>query len=150
MTTAIRETALAVIATRLAAQVTSATVERTRRAPVDVDKESLPRLVLTITDWQADETAEFGLVHYTLGFAVTGYATARTNILAEQAMGALHAQTVAALSGWTPSENGLGEPVEEGAEFVLLDAEESAKPVGEFTARFSMLCVAALGSPYAS
>ena len=150
MSTSVRETALAAIATRLTAQVTTATVERARRSPVDVDKETLPRLVLNPTDWVADETAEPLAVHYTLSFAVVGYATARTNILAEQAMGTLHAQTVAALSGWTPTEDQLGELTEEGAEFALLDAEDSAKPVGEFTARFSMLCLASIGNPYSA
>jgi hypothetical protein len=148
--TAIREAALAAIAARLTAQITAATVERTRRAPVDVDKETLPRLVLSGEDWQADETAEPLVVHYTLSFALTGYATGRSALLAEQAAGALHAQAVAALTGWTPTGSGLGEPSEEGAEFQVFDAEESAKPAAAFTARFNMLCLAALGSPYAT
>lgn len=150
MPTPIRETALAAIAARLVAQIPTATVERARRAEVDLDKESLPRLVVNAIDWIADESAEPLVVHYTLGFAVTGYATARTNILAEQAIGALHAQVVAALAGWTPTESGLGEPSEGDAEIGLIDAETSAKPVGEFTARFDMLCLAPLGSPYAA
>lgn len=150
MPTPIRETALAAIAARLVAQIPTATVERARRAEVDLDKESLPRLVVNATDWIADESAEPLVVHYTLGFAVTGYATARTNILAEQAIGALHAQVVAALAGWTPTESGLGEPSEGDAEIGLIDAETSAKPVGEFTASFDMLCLAPLGSPYAA
>ena len=49
--TALRETALAAIAARLTTQIPTATVERARRAAVDVDKEPLPRLVLTGTDW---------------------------------------------------------------------------------------------------
>lgn len=150
MPTPIRETALAAIATRLAAQIPAAAVERARRAEVDLNKESLPRLVLNAIDWTADEFSEPLVVHYTLGFAVTGYATAKTNILAEQAIGALHAQVVAALSGWTPAEAGLGEPSEGDADFGLIDAEDSAKPTGEFTARFDMLCLAPLGSPYAA
>ena len=100
MPTPIRETALAAIATRLAAQIPAAAVERARRAEVDLDKESLPRLVVNAIDWTADELAEPLVVHYTLGFAVTGYATAKTNILAEQAIGALHAQVVAALHAY--------------------------------------------------
>lgn len=150
MSTSIREAALAVIATRLAAQIPTATVERARRAPVDTDKETLPRLVLAGADWTADEGAEPLAVHYTLGFAVVGYAAARTGLLTEQALSALHASVIAALAGWTPSEAGMGEPSEEGAEFRLFDTEESAKPAGEFTARFTMLCLAPLGSPYAT
>lgn len=142
--TALRETALSAIAARLTAQVTAATVERARPDPVDTDKETLPRLVLSGTDWSADEAAEPLAVHYTLGFSVTGYARGRTHLLAEQALAELHADVTAALSGWTPSAFGLGEPAQEGAEFRLYDTEESAKPAGEFTARYTMLCLGPL------
>ena len=144
--TALRETALAAIAARLTAQIATATVERARRAPVDVDTADLPLLVLAGTDWTPDETAEPLAVHYTLGFSVTGYVRARTDILAEQAMSDLHSSVTAALSGWTPAADSLGEPAQEGAELRLLDAEESAKPVGEFVARFSMLCLGPLNA----
>jgi hypothetical protein len=142
--TALRETALAAIAARLTAQVPTATVERARVAPVDTDKENLPRLVLESTDWTADETAEPLAVHYTLAFAVTGYVHGRTGLAVEQGLSELQASTVAALSGWAPSASGLGEAAQEGAEFRLYDAEESARPAGEFTARFSMLCIGPL------
>ena len=143
---ATREEALAAIAARLTAQVPTATVERARRAPVDLDTETLPRLVLAGTDWSADETAEPLIVHYTLSFAVTGYVMARSDLLAEEALGALHALVVAALSGWTPATAGLAVPVEEGADFGLYDTDDSTKPAGDFTARFSMLCLAAIGN----
>lgn len=142
--TALRETAIAAVAARLTAQIPTATVERARRGPVDTDKETLPRLVLAATDWTADETAEPLAVHYTLSFAVTGYAAARTGLATEQALTALHALVTAALSGWTPTEASLGEASEQDAEYRLLDAEESAKPAGEFTARYSMLCLGPL------
>lgn len=155
MPTPIRETALAAIAARLTAQIPTATVERARRAPVDTDKETLPRLILSGTDWQADETAEPGATHYTMGFAVTGYyraaastKAAAADLSAEQAGTALHALVVAALVGWTPTTDGLGEASEESTEFRLFEAEESEKAAGEFTARFTMLCIAPLGSPY--
>jgi hypothetical protein len=148
--TPLLETATAAIAARLTAQVTTATVERSRRDPVDLDKETLPRLVLIVTSWEADETAEPLATHYTMAFSVTGYAKGRTALLADQATSTLHAATVAALMAWTPSESGLGEPAEEGADRRLLDTEESAAPVGEFVARFSMLCTAATGSPYSA
>jgi len=148
MPTPLREAALAAIASRLVASIPAAVVERARRAPVDADRELLPRLILTGTSWEADEGAEPGITHYTMGFVVTGYARAATDLALEQALSALHAATVAALAGWTPVVDGLGEAAEEGAEFQIYDAEESAKPAGEFTARFSMLCLAPLGSPY--
>jgi hypothetical protein len=142
--TALRETALAAIFARLGAQITTATIERARPAPVDVDKETLPRLVLTGTDWSADEAAEPMAVHYTLGFAITGYVRARTLLAAEQALAELQASTIAALSGWTPTTANLGEAAQEGTEFRLYDTEESKTPAGEFTARFSMLCLGPL------
>lgn len=142
--TALRETALAAIAARLTAQITTATVERTRRVPVDIAAESLPRLVVAGIDWTPDETAEPLVVHYTLAFAVTGYVRDRTDLLVEQGLSALHASVATALSGWTPGIDGLGEPADEGAEHRLYDAEESDKPAGEFVARFSMLCLGPL------
>jgi hypothetical protein len=148
MPTQIREAALAAIADRLAAELPAVELERARRAPVDTDKEPLPRLVLTGTDWEADETAEPGSTHYTMGFVVAGYGRNTTDLGLEQGLSELHASVVAALAGWTPAVDGLGEAVEQGAEFRLYDTDESAKPAGEFLARFSMLAIAPLGSPF--
>ena len=72
----LRAAALAALAARLAAQLPIVVLERARRAPVDTDTEALPRLVLTGTDWEADETAEPGLGNLqTEGFdlALTGF-----------------------------------------------------------------------------
>lgn len=143
---ATREQAIAAVAARLTTQCPTATVERARRAPVDTDTERLPRLVVTAVDWQADNTVEPLVIHNTLSLAVTGYAKAKTDVLAEQALGTLHALVVAALSGWTPSVDGLGDLVDEGADFLLIDAEDSKAPAGEFTARFSMLVLAPMGA----
>ena len=148
MPTSIREAALAAIADRLAAELPSVVLERARRAPVDTDKETLPRLVLTGTDWEVDETAEPGSTHYAMGFVVAGYVRDTTDLGAEQGLSDLHAAVVAALGGWTSTVDGLGEAAEQGAEFRLYDTDESAKPAGEFLARFSMLAIAPLGSPY--
>ncbi len=142
--TALRETALAAIAARLTAQVPGATVERARRAPVDIDKETLPRLVLAATDWAADESVEPLVVHYTLAFTVAGYARARTDLAAEQALSELHASAAAALSGWTPTDAGLSSPQQEDSEMRLYDADESDNPAGEFALRFTMLCTGPL------
>jgi len=150
MPTPIREAALAAIVDRLTTELSGVVLERARRAPVDTDKEVLPRLVLTGTDWEADETAEPGSTHYTLGFVVAGYVRDTTDLGVEQGLSELHALVVAALAGWTPEIDGLGEAAEQGAEFRLYDTDESAKPAGEFLARFSMLAIAPLGSPYAA
>ena len=144
----IREAALAAIADCLTAELPGVVLERARRAPVDTDKEPLPRLVLTGTDWEADETAEAGSTHYSLGIAVAGYVRDGTDLGVEQALSELHASVVAAVVGWTPAIDGLGEVSEQGAEFRLYDTDESAKPAGEVLARFSMLAIAPLGSPY--
>lgn len=149
MPTALRETALAAIFTRLQAQVTTATVERARRAPVDHDDEKLPRLILSGGDLEADEAAEPGATHYTLEFTVAGHATARSDLLLEQALSELHAQVVAALAGWEPAAANIGNTTELGAEFTVLDAKDSAKPNGSFLARFTILIIAATGNPYA-
>jgi hypothetical protein len=148
MSTPLRESALAAVATRLAAQIPTATVERARRAPVDLDNEALPLLVLTGGDMSADETSEPGATHYTLSLAIAGYARARTDLAAEQAVTALHAQVVAALAGWEPAIAGIGNTAEEGAEFEIYDAEASKAPAGTFAARFSILLIAATGNPY--
>ena len=73
-----------------------------------------------------------------------------SDLAIEQALSTLHARVVAALVGWTPQLPGIGEVSEEGAEFRLYDADESAKPAGEFAARFSVLCIGGLGIPYAA
>jgi hypothetical protein len=146
--TALRETALAAIATRLTAQIPTATVERARRAPVDVTKERLPRLVVTGGDLAADESNEPGMTHYTLDFAVTGHATARTDLALEQALSDLQAKVTAALAGWQPATDNIGNTTEQGAEFVIADAEESAVPAGMVVCRFSILLIAATGNPF--
>ena len=148
MPTPIREAALAAIADRLTSELPGAVLERARRVPVDTDKEPLPCLVLTGTDWEADENAEPGSTHYSLGFAVAGYVRDATDLAVEQGLSVLHASLIAALAGWTPALDGLGEVSEQGAEFRLYDTDESAKPAGEVVARFTMLAIVPLGSPY--
>jgi hypothetical protein len=150
MSTPLREAALAAMSARLTSQLSGVTVERARRAPVDTDSEHLPRVVLTATDWTADETVEPLATHYTLAFVVSGYVRGTSDLAIEQALSTLHARVVAALVGWTPQLPGIGEVSEEGAEFRLYDADESAKPAGEFAARFSVLCIGGQGIPYAA
>ena len=42
----------------------------------------------------------------------------------------------------------LGDVAEQGTEFRLHDADESARPAGEFAARFAMTAYAATGNPF--
>jgi hypothetical protein len=146
----LREAALAAIADRLTTQLVDVAVERARRAPVDTDAETLPRLVVRGDDLEADDTHEPGRTHYRLGFGVSGFAAGTTDLAAEQALSLLHARVVAALAGWTSAVPGLGDVAEQGAEFRLTDAEDSAQPAGEFLARFTMLAVSPAGGPWSS
>ena len=149
-TVPLREAALAAIAARLSVQLPEVTVERSRRAPVDVDTEALPRLVVRGEDWQADEGEEPGRTHYQVGVSVTGFVAGATDLEVEQSLSLLHAQVVHALAGWTPAEPGLGDVSEQSADFTLYDIEESARPAGEVLARFSILAVGPTGGPWSS
>ena len=146
----LREAALAAIADQLATQLPDIAVERARRAPVDTDAEALPRLVLRGDDLDADDAQEPGRTHYQVGVVIAGYAAGSTDLAAEQALSLLHARTVAALSGWTPAEPGLGDVAERRTEFALYAAEDSARPAGEFQARFVLVAVAPSGGPFSS
>lgn len=143
--TPLREAALAAVAARLADLLRDAAIERARRAFVDTDAEALPRLIVSGTDWIADITQEPGATHYSIGVTVAGYVAGADDLAAEQALSVLHASVVAALAGWTPDEAGLGDVVEHTASFRLYSADESARPAGEFVARFSLLAVAPTG-----
>ena len=146
----LREAALAAIADRLAAQLADVAVERARRAPVDTDTEPMPRLVVRGDDLEADDTQEPGRTHYRIGFGVSGFAGGATDLAAEQALSLLHARSVAVLAGWTPATPGLGDVAEQGTEFRLYEAEDSARPAGEFLARFTILAVGPAGGPWSS
>ena len=149
--TALIETALAAIATRLAAQIPGVPIDRARRAEVNLNTEPLPRLRLEAIEWAADETIEPLVVHYTLSFAVGGYVraadglqAAAADLSAWQRATELQAQVVAALSGWTPAEPGLGDAAQDGTDINLADADDSKIAAAEFTARFTMLCLGPL------
>lgn len=149
MSTPFREAALAAVAGRLSVALPDVPLERARRAPVDTDTEATPKLILHGEDWSADDTQEPNFTHWTIGFSVAGYIRAASDIAAERALSVLHARVVAALSAWTPDTIGLGDVAEQGAQFRLYDADESAKPAGEFLAQFTILAVGPTASPYA-
>jgi hypothetical protein len=86
MTAPVVEAALAAIAARLASAVPGAAVERARRSPVDLDAETLPRLVLQVDSLDADSTAEPGVTHYRLSFIVVGSANGANDLAAQQAV----------------------------------------------------------------
>ena len=148
MTSPVTEATLAAVTARLVAALPSAVVERARRAPVDIESETLPRLVLHIDSIEADAGAEPGATHYRIGLTIVGTAIGSSDLDAQQAVISLHASVVTALAGWTPSTTGLGDVAELGADFLLHDTDQSATPAGEFAARFEMLAVAQTGNPY--
>ena len=148
MTSPVTEAALVAVTARLVAMVPSAVVERARRAPVDIESEALPRLVLHIDSLEADASAEPSATHYRIGLSIVGTSIGTSDLEAQQAVLTLHASVVAALAGWTPSTTGLGDVAELGADVLLHDVDQSATPAGEFAARFELLAVAPTGSPY--
>ena len=146
----LREAALAAIAERIITGLPDVALDRARRTPVDVEAEALPRLVLRGEEIEADDTEEPGRTHYRIGFVVSGFAAAASDLAAEQALSTLHARLVSLLAGWTPAAPGLGDVVEQGAEFRMYDTEESALPAGEFLARFSILAIGPNGGPWSA
>jgi hypothetical protein len=137
----IREAALAAVETRLRLALPGIAVERARRAPVDIDRETLPRLIVSEDGWQGDATQSPSALHATLGIAVQGLVTAASDLACDQALSTLHARVVAALAGYTPPDLGLADIAEQDSDFALLDAEDSLRPAGEFTARFALLTI---------
>ena len=146
--TALRESLTAAIVTRLSG-TGGATIERTRITPINLDTETMPRLVVTAGDWSADETQEPGYTHYTMTFSVTGFVRpvpGPDELDAEKALNALHAAVVTQLVGWRPSVTG-GSIQELGAEFDLYATENSLRPAGDFVAQFTLLAIASTGNP---
>lgn len=148
MATTIPAAAVQAVTMRLQEIITTATVERDRRAPVNVDSDPLPCLVVGVDGLEADTSQEPGYTHYRMEIWVLGYAAGTEDTGAALAIYDLHAQVVAALAGWTPDTAGLGDLGEISAEFTLFDADQAETPAGEFTARFSMLAHAPTGNPY--
>jgi hypothetical protein len=146
----LREAALAAIAERIITGLPDVALDRARRAPVDVEAETLPRLVLRGEEIEADDTEEPGRTHYRIGFVVSGFAAGASDLAAEQALSTLHARLVSLLAAWTPAAPGLGDVVEQGAEFRMYDTEESSLPAGEFLARFSILAIGPNGGPWSA
>ena len=147
MPTPVREAVLAAVAARLRMQLTDVALDRARRGMVDMDSDRLPRMILRGEGIEADDTQEPGRTHYQIGFTVLAISRAGSDLALEQALSVLHARIAAALAGWVPSSVNLGDVAEQGADFILYDAEDSAKPAGECVARFSILAVTPTGDP---
>lgn len=146
MPTPLRESILAAVAARLAAQIPAVPVERARRAPVEIAQ--MPRLVVRGQEATPDEGQSPGETFWTFGFTVTGYAKGTTDLAAEQALSQLHADVMAALQMAALGPASVMPSVGP-ADMRIYEPEMSAVPAGEFTVAFAALAVAPTASPYA-
>lgn len=144
----IREVLIAAVHAQLTG-ATTATVQRSRRADVDTQQETLPILLVHLTAMNADPTAEATLLHWDCTVEITGLAGGRTDALADQAVSDLHAAVVAALDGWSPNDSTFDQFAAGSCEFRMHQADESPAPVGEFAASFTIRAIAASGSALA-
>lgn len=144
--TALREAVMAAAAARLTAQLAGVQVERARRAPMDVTE--LPAVVVTAGDVTADENQSPTECFWTFDFTVTGYAKGSTDLACEQALSALHASVIAALQGYDLGP-GTVQTNTAPASFDIYTTEDSDVAAGQFEARFAVLAVAPVGSPFA-
>lgn len=146
----LRESALAQVAARLAAQIPTAAVDRARRSPPDTDRETMPRLVVMGQDVGVGDEFDATRTRYEIGIQVKGYVAAGSDLALEQAMSLLHARVVQALAAWTPGDSALGELRELGCAFTPYDVADSARPAGEFEARFALPAYAITGFPFSA
>jgi hypothetical protein len=146
MATTVWDAAMAAVATRLRAEITDVTVETDRRAPVEEGE--CPRLVLTQGSTPApDLMQDPGAEHHDIEVTVTGHMLGTTDTAARIATNALRARVMAALNGYAAGV--MFDVMAVGGEGArLLDAEESAKPRGEFVQPFRARCITASGHPY--
>lgn len=150
MSATLRDTITDAIIARLRAQLAEVPVERARRAPIDPDAEArgLPLLNVLLTSFEPDAEQELGRTHFLAEFTVAGYATGRTDEEMDRALSALHARTHGALDRWMPDVAGANWCAAAGVEFLAYDADDSARPLGEFTARFRLTCFGNAGGAY--
>jgi hypothetical protein len=146
MPTTVWDAAMAAVAARLRAQITDVPVEMDRRAPVEEGE--CPRLVLTQGSTPApDLMQDPGAEHHDIEITVTGHQLGAGDTAARIATNTLRARVMAAMNGY--AEGVVFDVMAVGGDGArLLDAEESAKPRGEFSQPFRVRCVTASGHPY--
>ncbi|MBS7789272.1 hypothetical protein KTR66_04665 [Roseococcus sp. SDR] len=146
MPTTVWDAAMDAVAAQLRAVVTGTPVELDRRAPV-ADGEC-PRLVVTQGDTPApDLTQDPGAEYHDIEITIAGHCVGSTDTATRIATNTLRAQVMAALNGYAAGV--VFDVIAIGGDGVqLFDAEESAKPRGEFVQPFRVRCVTASGHPY--
>jgi hypothetical protein len=150
MSETLRDALTDAVIARLRAELPEVPVSRARRAPVDADTETggLPLLNVALTSFEPDAEQELGRTHFAVEFVVAGYAAGRTDEEMDRAVSALHARTHDALDRWMPDVAGANWCAAAGVEFLAYDAEDSARPLGEFSARFRLMAFGAAGGAY--
>ena len=141
------DAAMAAVGDRIAAVITDVPLDRDRRS--EVAERERPRLVLNLGSTPApDLTQDPGAEYHDIEVTVSGFVAGATDTAARIAINTLRARVHAALNGLA---GGVVFDVQaiggDGAQ--LYEAEESAKPAGDFTQPFTVRCVTASGSPYA-
>lgn len=134
------DAALEAVAERLREVITDVPVETDRRSePAD---DEFPLLVVTQEDDEPDNGEILGDTIYHQTIAVSGFhrafGTQNPETEARRAVNRLRARVVMALlESWAFPEP-IEQVLEASCETTFYDAEESALPAGEFTARFTL------------
>jgi hypothetical protein len=95
--TPLRESAFVAIASRLGTALPTWPIERNRRAPVDIERETLPRLVLRDGSHRVMPSDAFGLRLYRVEIAIEGWVKAGSDAELGYALNDAHAQIVGAI-----------------------------------------------------
>lgn len=150
MSQTLRDALTDAVIARLRSLLPEVPVSRARRAPIDPDTEAagLPLLNVVVTSFEPDAEQELSRTHFGVEFLVSGYAAGRTDQDMDRALSALHARTHNALDRWMPDIAGANWCSASGVEFQAYDAEDSARPLGEFSARFRLVGFGAAGGAY--
>jgi len=152
MPTPVREAAMMAVFDRLSAALpaiySGVVVERARRTPIELRTLAGPLAVLTAGSVESDTTQSPGETFYTIEFEVAVTLPSYEDAEMEADQATFHAAVVAALMPWEPATAGLGEVTEQGADFAIIPAAESARRVVEILCRFSILAITPTGSPY--
>lgn len=146
----IREMLLAAVHARLSNAIPTAAVHRSRRSPIDTEAEALPVLVVHLTRMDAQlEAMTPTETHYRCAIEVQGVAEGDTDAEADEAVSQLHADVIAALDGWALQPNTVDELAAGPGEFKMHDADESARPTGEFLVELTCTAIVTTGSALA-
>lgn len=167
---ALRELAFAALAERLVAELAGVAVERNRRAEVDCDAETLPRVILRDGAQSPDDGQGAGMTLYRVEALVEGYAAAATDAALGAAVNDLYRRVAAALFGRvlsfpagfdaSPVDGAFGVrpaegivdvwPVEGRLDVDFATTAQSDKPAAAFFLQLAFDLAAPTGAPFAT